>query len=160
VQDDQSYREKGDLAVVTQDDVDAVRCGHPLEPGDQDELYRDLREANEAECYGELEPEPTAGRDRRHEHQEDRGEHDQQIQSDPEKSGYRAVHARTHREAPAPTVVTTQSASESAVEIRAIEAREVVTTDAEAAALPTQRGSFWWYVAILVVAGVILAVVL
>jgi hypothetical protein len=68
--------------------------------------------------------------------------------------------APTHREAPAPTVVTTQSTSESAVEIRAIEAREVVTTDAEAAALPTQRGSFWWYVAILVVAGVILAVVL
>ncbi len=68
--------------------------------------------------------------------------------------------AQTHREAPVPSVVSTQSPQETRLEVRTVEAREMVNADADAAALPTRRGSFWWYVAVLVVAGVILAVVL
>jgi hypothetical protein len=71
-----------------------------------------------------------------------------------------ATPAPANREAPAPTIVTAPATQETTMELRTVEARERASTDADAAALPTQRGSFWWYVAILVVAGVILAVVL
>jgi hypothetical protein len=70
------------------------------------------------------------------------------------------IPAPTHRESPAPSVVSTQSPQETRIEMRTVEARELVNADADAAALPTRRGSFWWFVAVLVVAGVILAVLL
>jgi hypothetical protein len=70
------------------------------------------------------------------------------------------IPAPAPREAPAPSVVTSQTPQETRLEVRTVEAKEIVQLDAEAAVLPTRRGSFWWYVAVLVVAGVILAVVL
>lgn len=63
-------------------------------------------------------------------------------------------------EAPAPSVVSAESPQQTTVELRTVEAREVTTAGDEASALPVQRGSFWWYVAVVVVAGVILAVIL
>lgn len=63
-------------------------------------------------------------------------------------------------EAPAASVVSTPPpAAEVKLEARAPEVRETRVADADAAT-PVSRGSFWWYVAVLVAAGVILALVL
>jgi hypothetical protein len=63
--------------------------------------------------------------------------------------------------APAPTIVATSAPQETSLEIRtAVQATERAVAGDAVAADPTRRGSFWWYVAILVVAAVIVGVVL